>query len=238
MRNLIIISFLSALGFGCHQKQELSAIAANNKGVKMLKAESWSGAQQNFMEALSLEPFEPVFHNNLGVSLEASKETEKAIKSYGFAEEKALEDQVKFTARFNLAQGIAKQGKTDEALVWYQKALDINPSSAETKTNIELLTKQQKSGGEGQGKNKDDKSKDKKPDDKNDKDNKDKDGKDKKEQPKEYENNKKFQPRPFKGELSESDVKKILGELKQQEQKIRADYNRKDAKEQARDKDW
>ena len=33
-------------------------------------------------------------------------------------------------------------------------------------------------------------------------------------------------------------VKKILEELKQQEQKIRAEYNRKGAKERPRDKDW
>ncbi len=225
------------LSIGCNQKEQLLANSANNKGVKMLKSESTSGSQQNFVQALSLQPFEPVFHNNLGVSLDANKDIEKAIKSYAFAEEKAKDDQVKFTARFNLAQGIAKQGKVDEALVWYQKALDLNPGSQETKTNIELLTKQQKSGGGGQGQNKDDKNKEKKPDDKKD-DNDKKDDKDKKEQPKDYEATKKYQPRPFKGELSESDVKKILGELKQQEQKIRADYNRKDAKEQPRDKDW
>jgi hypothetical protein len=33
-------------------------------------------------------------------------------------------------------------------------------------------------------------------------------------------------------------VKKILGEINQQEQKIRADYNRQDAKEAPRGKDW
>ena len=43
----------------------------------------------------------------------------------------------------------------------------------------------------------------------------------------------------FKGELSRGDVKKILDEIKQQEQKIRAEYNKKnDYKERPRDKDW
>jgi len=38
--------------------------------------------------------------------------------------------------------------------------------------------------------------------------------------------------------LSPSDVNKILGELKQQEQRIRGEYNRKEAKEPPRGKDW
>jgi Ca-activated chloride channel family protein len=67
-----------------------------------------------------------------------------------------------------------------------------------------------------------------------------KDPKDKeKEQPKEYGKNQKPQPKKFDSkELTEGDVKKILQELKQQEQKIRADFNRKEVKEQPRDKDW
>lgn len=217
---------------GCEQKQELNAISLNNTGVSLLKADSVSSAQRNFMEALALNPFDSTLHNNLGVSLDASKEFEKAIQSYTFAESKAEQETVKFSARFNLAQGLAKQAKIDESLKWYQQALEIDPTSKEAKTNIELLTKQQKSNGGGGGDNKD-KEKDK------DKENKDKkDDKSDQEKPQEFQANEKYKPRPFKGELGESEVKKILGELKQQEQKIRADYNRKDIKEQPRDKDW
>ncbi len=219
---LIIINIM-----GCGQKQELNAISLNNTGVSLLKADSVSLAQRNFMEALALKPFDPTLHNNLGVSLDASKEFEKAIQAYTFAESKAEQETVKFSARFNLAQGLAKQAKINESLKWYQQALEIDPTSNETKTNIELLTKQQKSNGGGGGDNKDkEKDKDKK-DDKSDQ-----------EKPRDYQANEKYKPRPFKGELGESEVKKILGELKQQEQKIRADYNRKDIKEQPRDKDW
>lgn len=75
-------------------------------------------------------------------------------------------------------------------------------------------------------------------DDKKDSD-KDKDKEKEKDQPKQPAPNQKYQPRPFNGkELSEADVKKILGEIKQQEQKIRSEFNRKDVKEQPRDKDW
>ena len=55
--------------------------------------------------------------------------------------------------------------------------------------------------------------------------------------------NVKYQPRPFKGDqLSEGDVKKILGELAQQDKKIRAQYNKKEKNESGvegkNEKDW
>ncbi|MGZ5280485.1 MAG: tetratricopeptide repeat protein, partial [Pseudobdellovibrionaceae bacterium] len=60
----------------------------------------------------------------------------------------------------------------------------------------------------------------------------------KQDQPKEYGKNKP-QPQKFKsGELTQGDVNKILGEIKQQEQKIRAEFNKKETKDEPRDKDW
>jgi tetratricopeptide (TPR) repeat protein len=78
-----------------------------------------------------------------------------------------------------------------------------------------------------------DKNKKDQPKDQNSQDQKNQD------QPKTPQKSEKYKPRPFKGNtLNESDVKKILGEIRQQEQKIRAEFNRKDVKEQPRDKDW
>jgi Ca-activated chloride channel family protein len=224
---------LSFLICSCAERQQLASITLNNKGVEQLKADNTTAAQQSFVEALAASPFEPAYHNNLGVALDGAKEIDKALKSYTVAEERATQGPVQFTSRFNLAQAYAKQGKLPEALAWYQKALDVNPTSIEAKTNIELLTKQQNGGGGGgQGQNQKD-SKDKK-------DGQGEGDKDQKDKPKDapYAKNQKYQPRPFKGDLSENDVKKILGEIKQQEQKIRADYNRKESKEQPREKDW
>ena len=145
-------------------------------------------------------------------------------------------------ARFNQAQLLGKAKKVDEALELYQKCLDIVPTSKEVKINIELLTQsQQGKGGSDQQQNKDQNQKgnqnqqQQNKDGKDQKDQKDqnKDGDDKKDeqQKKEYQNSAKYKPRPFNGkELSEGDVKKILGEIKQQESKIRAEFNRKEVK--------
>lgn len=236
MRTLAILFlfFLSA----CEVKKELEVISLNNQAVSLMEKDSIASAQEKLIDALARRPFEPVIHNNMGVSLDAAKEIERALIAYRAAAEKADQaknPQVQFVTRFNYAQALAKQGKVDDAIEWYQKALAIDPASIETKTNIELLAPSQNQQGGGQGKDQEDQQQ--KQDEQDGKDNEN--GKDKqKDQTKGYSENPKPKPKPFQGELKEEDVKKILGELKQQEQRIRTDYNRKEAKEPPRDKDW
>lgn len=104
--------------------------------------------------------------------------------------------------------------------------------------------------GKGDQKDKDKKEQDKKDQEKKDQEKKEKDKKDgeddkdkkedqPKDKPKQAEQSAKYKPRPFQGDqLSEGDVKKILGELKNQEQKIRANFEKKERKENKNEKDW
>ena len=226
-----MIKWLGVLFFltGCGLQSQVTAIKLNNEGVDLLKSDSPTGAQQNFVDALATLPFESRVHNNLGVSFDEAKEVDKAISSYLSAQKHAQKSEDAFLSAFNLGQAYAKKGQIPLALEWYQKALAVYPASKEVKTNIELLSQQNGGGGQGDNQQKNDK----KDDGKNDQDDKNK-----KKDPQQYAQNQKPKPREFKGELSENDVKKILGELKQQEQRIRADYNRKEEKEQPHGKDW
>lgn len=248
MRNFLIIC-ISVLLVSCSpERPHVETIKLNRKANQALQSENFQSAYEQYLSALSYDPFLPQIHLNLGLSLEAIQQADKALLSYQTAEKLALEQQkpeLLFMARFNQAQLLAKAKKVDEALAMYQKALEIIPSSNEVKTNIELLTQSQEGGGEGEGENQDQQenqeNKDQKDQqDQDKKDEKEKENEDqKKEEPKKFQNSPKYKPRPFDGkDLSEADVKKILGELKQQEERIRAEYNRKEVKEQPRDKDW
>jgi tetratricopeptide (TPR) repeat protein len=235
----------------------LRTLQLNREGNKAFTAQTYPAATDKYIQALTFDPFVGALHLNLGLSFEGQQQAEQAQRSYKEAENLAAKEKnqtLVFAARFNQGQLLGKAKKVDEAIAMYQKALEIDPTSMETKTNIELLTQGQGGqGGDKEQENKDDKQgddkKDQKGDGKDPKDqkdpkdsdkDKDKDGKDKKEdKPKQMQQSAKYKPRPYDGkELSESDVKKILGELKQQEEKIRAEYNKKDFKEQPRDKDW
>lgn len=248
----VILSFLCFILISCGPgRPHVKTLQLNYQGNSELKSQSFASAMEKYIEALSHDPFIAGLHLNLGLTLEAQEQAEKALQSYSEAEKLALADEdlmLVFLARFNRAQLLGKAKRVDEALQVYQTALEIVPTSKEVKTNIELLTQGQQGegGGDGQPQDSSGKGKDNKPkedqDQKDDKskDNESQDGEEEKpEQPKEMKQSPKYKPRPFEGkELSEGDVKKILGELKQQEERIRADYNRKEVKEKPRDKDW
>ncbi|MBC7370947.1 MAG: tetratricopeptide repeat protein [Bdellovibrionaceae bacterium] len=240
----------------------------NRKGNAMFLVQNYGAAFDSYVQTLEYDPFSAETHLDLGLTYELQQQMDKAPLSYENAYKFAKNDDLRFMSLFNLAQLQGKAKKVDEAIDLYQKSLTIRPDSLEAKTNIELLIQsQQQQGKNGDKKddqkkddkeNKDDKKDDKKDgkdpkDDKDKKDGKDgdkdpkdpkddkkdpKDGKDKNED-KKYGGNPKPQPKKFDSkDLSEGDVKKILQELKQQEQKIRAEFNRKEVKEQPRDKDW
>lgn len=197
-----------------------------------LLSEKYDSAFQHAIKALENDPMKPELHLNLGNALEGLGALQKSIDAYGVAEKISEDPVIQFQSRFNQAQALAKLKKVDEALALYQKALELNPESKEVKTNIELLL----SGGGGKGGDGEQK----------DKEQENGQGKDQKnqEEPKKFAENKpqeKKQPQ----NLSQADVKKILEELKQQEQRIRGDYYRQgkmDKKQKAedgkREKDW
>ena len=238
------------------ERPHLQTLQLNKKGGRALVEQKYSEAQGSFLEALQFDPFKSALHLNLGLSFEGLELAEKAQQSYqeaGRLADQAKDLQVQFLSRYNEAQLLGRAKKVDEALARYQAALEIAPDSNETKHNIELLISSAQGEGQGEGDPKDSKEGDQKnqggqgqgkdqKDSKDSKDNKQKDPQDgdKKEQkPQEKKSSPKYVPRQFNGkDLSEGDVKKILGELKQQESRIRSDYNKKDGKEQPRAKDW
>lgn len=130
---------------------------------------------------------------------------------------------------------MTQEGQIEAALQNYQNALELRPDSVEVKTNIELLWQ---GGGQGKGKGE---GKDKK-DDPNGKEKGEGEGKgkDKRDQSKDqqYENSKPTKQKLGGGSLTKEQIQAILEELKNQEQKIRAEENEQGLKEAPNGKDW
>lgn len=195
------------------------------------------------LKILENDPNSLQTHSNLGVIFDALQKKDESAQSFDLALNilERYRDQLSpgdlFQVYYNLGLRFQNAKDTARALEFYQKALDINPSSIETKHNIELLIQDEQGGGSGQD-NKDQQGQgdqNQKPKDGDDKDKEEKD----KDEKQDRQQTSKYKPRPFKGDqLSEADVKKILGELSQQDKKIRANYNKKDRKEDKNAKDW
>ena len=267
MKPLLKILFIFVFTSSCqkdlgYEFTSVGALFKDQAASAFVKAERYEDALQLYIHMLEDEPNKPEIHSNIGVIMGQIQKPEDSLRSLQLALKLAEEQKnsrLIFALNFNLGVYYGAQKKIEEALQHYQAALNVNPTSKETKTNIELLIQAENKGGKGASQNKDqnkdskgdqkDQNKDQNGDDKKDqqKDQKDgqndnkKDDKDK-EQKKEQSERKsspKYQPRPYQGDqLSEGDVKKILGELRNQEQKIRANFDKKEKKESGNEKDW
>lgn len=231
---LIVLTWVFIPGFVKLKIEEISNVSAylhNSNGRKAFNDKDLGLAMSEWTEALAVNPFEEKLHFNMGLALQTLKRGEEAEKSYNMvlkAPKKSLLET--FLTEFNLGTLFQENKDVDKALLHYQAALEIDPTSRETKINIELLIQQNGGGGGGEG------DKDKKPKEGEDKK---KDGEGDEDKDKKYAPNQKPQKPQFKSEeLTPSDVNKILGEIKQQEQRIRSEYSKKDPKEGKRDKDW
>lgn len=255
--NLLFLLFL----LGCSKNEpSLPALVLDRKASSFIKEKKSEKALPLYYQILETDSDLSSVHSNLGILFSLDKKNEEALKSLEFALRLALQQQdleKQFAIRFNLGTLFGAQKKILEALENYQAALEIKPDSKETKHNIELLIqnsaggessgdekKDQKGDGSGQDQEqkddpkKGDQDKEQGQDKEKDKDKNGDEGPEKKKKP-EYEKNSKYKPRPFNGDdLSEGDVKKILGELKDQEQKIRANFEKKERKDKNNDKDW
>lgn len=218
----------------------LSSLYYDYKARNALQEKNPELAQQYNLKILENEPYSVQTHSNLGIAFDHLQQKEESAKSFDLAIDllEAYKDQLPpsdaFQIYYNLGLRFQQAKNTERALEYYQKALEVNPASIETKHNIELLIQQQQQGGGG-GQGKDQNPQDK---DQNSKDGEDKEEKEK-DQEEDRQQTSKYKPRPYQGDkLSEADVKKILGELSQQDKKIRANYNKKDRKEDKNAKDW
>jgi tetratricopeptide (TPR) repeat protein len=205
----------------------LESYSFNRDGVRMLGEKAYYPAYQNFLKALESDPLNPYLQLNLALALEASEDFERAEKAYRGALNVAGQNPaLRFQVLFNLAGVQAKRKKIEDALATYQAALELNPDSVEVKTNIELLW-QGGGSGDGEGENQNQKQ-----DQKNGKGGnepqKPDDNSAQKEKPKTP------QPRPGDTEME----KRILDEIKNQEQSIRAKDYEKGAKDVPKAKDW
>lgn len=230
-----LILFLAIINLtSCDRESEI--VFANNKAVKDYQKGKKNDAYEGFVKNLAKDPFSLLLQFNVSSGFIAMGDGDKALKNYDIIDAKedlkTKSPEIYMGTNYNKGVLYGSAKEIEKALVSYQRALEIDPNHMQTKINIELLT--QGGGGGGGGKNNDkDKNKEGEQGKENAENNKESDGKER-QQPK--------QPQNFdQGQMSLEDVRKIMEELKQQEQNIRAKNMRGDQeKKQSPDngKNW
>jgi Ca-activated chloride channel family protein len=225
----LIFFFISANAFAGTANPSL--VYKNSQAIKLFEEDRVAESKNLLQKEVVDHPKQGELHYNMGLTHEFGKEPDKAVQEYASAIRNTQDKDLQFKALFNIARLFGEKNDIKNALKYYQKALDIRPESEEVKTNIELLFK---GGGQGKNNSQDQKNKEN-PEDKNKKDDK------QQQQPQQNDQNKQNKPQPqqFKSkDLSEQDVKRILDELKRQEEQIRAKINTQKHKESPVEKDW
>ena len=124
----VLIALGALVAAGCTSAQDaevnrLRARATHDRGLKDVYDQRVSIGLMGLKEAIDLDPGNPTYHNSLGIVLlnwldkpaEAQAEFQKAA---------ALDDQYA-EAYHNLGLALAQQGKVEEAIVAYRKALSL-----------------------------------------------------------------------------------------------------------------
>lgn len=206
-----------------HAVNRPDVILKNNQALKSIEEKNPSKAKEELLAAIEKDPKVAELYLNLGVTELASQDLAKA-KEVSQLTLKLSEDlKVKAMALYNLGLIAQLEKNKDEALKYYQDSLELNPHNKSAHLNIELLTQKNQGGGGGG----DDPDKQ----DENSKDDPNKEFK-------KASRGKAPKPQFNSKDLTPGDVNKIMEELKRQEKKVRAEFQKGQTKESPREKDW
>ena len=173
-------------------------------GENFLRDSDFESAKEQWRDFLEIHPSLSSARLNLAFTLFLLDERDEALREYEKVFEKSKNKLHRFYAYFNSAVIETKKRNKDQALYFYQQALEEDPHSVEVKTNIELLMKEalsQKSKSQSQKKQQDQQAPDQEP-----------------------------LRGPGAGRLDPKQVESILKELEKREQELKFKLNEKKSK--------
>ena len=100
----------------------------------------WKNTFTLFEHVIAVYPQSYVAHVNVGTQLYAQGKKDEALREYG----KALQIRDDATAYFDVGKIFLEQGRTDEAEVAFQKAIESGPADADAHIALAALYDQQK----------------------------------------------------------------------------------------------
>ena len=118
-------------------------LLAQDKGLNHYQNQEYEAAQEYYESVLSERGNQAQAHFGRGSSAFQQGDLETA--KYSFEQSlKADNEQLKSKAMYNLGNTFYQNQKTKEALAFYRKALELDPTDKEAKYNYEFLKYQQK----------------------------------------------------------------------------------------------
>jgi Ca-activated chloride channel family protein len=215
---LLVLALPLLVGFDLVQSPN-RAVEDGNARLKAGKAEEALGHYDKALKSLAAEPGA---HFDRGAALFALGRFEESAQEFLRATE-ARTAPLKEAAFYNLGNGYFKLEKYGEAIAAYRRALNLDPSDAKAKWNLELALKKKKDQDDKDKQKKDQQSQDDNKKSGDDKDKKDQqsqqnDKQDPKQDPKQDQQAKQDQPKPQNDDKDKDKDKQAAGDKDKQDQ--------------------
>jgi hypothetical protein len=253
MKRLIIILFIttfSVLAFGQNERKH---VRSGNKlffdAVKdttQIDSVKFVDAETEYRKALNKKPNDVQWNFNLADAIYKQKRFDEAAGKFGDLAEKMTTPEEKARALHNMGNSQLMNGKVDESIETYKKALRQNPSDLDTKYNLayaQLLKKKQEEQQQNQQQNQDqNKDQDKQDQNKDQQDqNKDQQDKQNQDQNKDQQNQDQQQQQQQQNKISKENAEQLLQVLQNDEKKIQDKVKKQQAaaaKRTRTEKEW
>jgi hypothetical protein len=253
MKRLIIILFIttfSVLAFGQNERKH---VRSGNKlffdAVKdttQIDSVKFVDAETEYRKALNKKPNDVQWNFNLADAIYKQKRFDEAAGKFGDLAEKMTTPEEKARALHNMGNSQLMNGKVDESIETYKKALRQNPSDLDTKYNLayaQLLKKKQEEQQQNQQQNQDqNKDQDKQDQNKDQQDqNKDQQDKQNQDQNKDQQNQDQQQQQQQQNKISKENAEQLLQVLQNDEKKIQDKVKKQQAaaaKRSRTEKEW
>ena len=109
------------------------------KGSTLYKDERYDEAMKTFVDAQIESPEEPTLKYNVANTHYKMKNYEEAVKNYQDIAATAQDIQLEEKSLYNTGNCMYRQGRLEEAVEYYKKALDLDPNDQDAKYNLEFV---------------------------------------------------------------------------------------------------
>jgi len=109
------------------------------KGSSLYQSEKYDEALKSFVDAQIESPENSKLKYNVANAHFKMKNYEEAIKNYQDVAATAQDVQLEEKSLYNIGNCMYHQGKLEEAVEYYKKALDLDPNDQDAKYNLEFV---------------------------------------------------------------------------------------------------
>lgn len=109
------------------------------KGNDFFLKEKYDESLNTYTDAQVEHPEDPKLKYNIASAKYKMKNYEEAVKGYLDVAATAQDAQLEEKSIFNVGNALYRQGKLEEAVTYYKKALDLDPNDTDARQNLEFV---------------------------------------------------------------------------------------------------